>query len=63
MLTALLVSQGVPMITMGDEYGHTRKGPLQQATDSSFFRWDHVGESPEVRLHESICCVRIMFTL
>jgi len=23
---ALMVSQGTPMVLMGDEYGHTRKG-------------------------------------
>lgn len=40
---ALMVSQGVPMIQMGDEYGHTKKGNNNtwcQDNELSWFLWD-----------------------
>lgn len=40
---ALMVSQGVPMITMGDEYGHTKGGNNNTYCHDNFinyFRWD-----------------------
>ena len=51
-MTALLVAQGVPMLTMGDEYGHTRLGAATApdvAGDLNYFRWDAVDGSLEVR--------------
>lgn len=39
---ALLLSQGIPMILMGDEIGHTRKGnnnPYVQDNDINWFDW------------------------
>ncbi len=40
---ALLVSQGIPMLLMGDEYGHTRHGnnnPYVQDNELNWFLWD-----------------------
>jgi isoamylase len=40
--TALMVSLGTPMILMGDEYGHTRKGnnnPYCQDNELNWFLW------------------------
>ena len=40
---ALLLSQGIPMILMGDEYGHTRHGnnnPYVQDNEINWFLWD-----------------------
>jgi len=42
-LLALFVSQGIPMLLMGDEYGHTRRGnnnPYVQDNDLNWFLWD-----------------------
>lgn len=42
-LLALLLSQGIPMILMGDEYGHTRKGnnnPYVQDNEINWFLWN-----------------------
>ena len=44
-LLALMVSLGVPMILMGDEYGHTRKGnnnPYCQDNELNWFLWDQL---------------------
>jgi isoamylase len=43
MLATLLLSQGVPMITMGDEYGRTQQGNNNaycQDNEISWFNWD-----------------------
>lgn len=43
-LLALFLSQGIPMLLMGDEYGHTRKGnnnPYVQDNEINWFLWDH----------------------
>lgn len=40
---ALFLSQGIPMLLMGDEYGHTRKGnnnPYVQDNEISWFLWE-----------------------
>lgn len=40
---ALLLSQGLPMLLMGDEYGHTRNGnnnPYVQDNDINWFIWE-----------------------
>lgn len=42
-LLALFVSQGIPMLLMGDEYGHTRHGnnnPYVQDNELNWFLWD-----------------------
>jgi isoamylase len=42
-VVALMISQGVPMVCMGDEYGHTRHGnnnPWCQDNDLNWFLWD-----------------------
>ncbi len=44
-LLALFLSQGVPMILMGDEYGHTRNGnnnPYTQDNGLNWFLWDQI---------------------
>lgn len=43
--TALMVSIGVPMLLMGDEYGHTRKGnnnPYAQDNELNWFLWNEI---------------------
>lgn len=42
---ALMVSQGVPMLVMGDEYGHTKKGNNNtwcQDNELNWFLWDQL---------------------
>lgn len=42
-ILALMISQGIPMILMGDEYGHTRQGnnnPWCQDNELNWFLWD-----------------------
>jgi isoamylase/glycogen operon protein len=42
-LLTLFLSQGIPMLLMGDEYGHTRKGnnnPYVQDNEINWFLWD-----------------------
>lgn len=42
---ALLFARGIPMILMGDEYGHTRKGnnnPYTQDNALNWFLWDEM---------------------
>lgn len=42
---ALMISQGVPMIVMGDEYGHTKKGNNNtwcQDNELSWFDWNKI---------------------
>lgn len=42
-LLVLFVSQGIPMLVMGDEYGHTRNGnnnPYVQDNELNWFLWD-----------------------
>lgn len=46
-LLALFLSQGIPMLLMGDEYGHTRKGnnnPYVQDNELNWFLWDEIDE-------------------
>lgn len=45
---ALMVSQGVPMLNMGDEYGHTKEGNNNtwcQDNPLSWFLWDKLQEN------------------
>ncbi|NGX45603.1 MAG: hypothetical protein K940chlam2_00759 [Chlamydiae bacterium] len=44
-ILALFLSQGTPMLVMGDEYGHTRNGnnnPYCQDNELNYFLWDHL---------------------
>lgn len=44
---ALFLSQGLPMLLMGDEYGHTRHGnnnPYVQDNEINWFLWNHSRE-------------------
>ncbi|KAK3248969.1 [4Fe-4S] proteins maturation [Cymbomonas tetramitiformis] len=54
-LLALFLSQGVPVVAMGDEYGHTRGGAPcapPSAGEPNLFRWDAVGEAgPQAAKH------------
>ncbi len=46
-LLALFLSQGVPMLHMGDEYGHTRLGnnnPYVQDNEINWFLWDRLSD-------------------
>jgi isoamylase len=50
-LLALFVSQGIPMLLMGDEYLHTRKGnnnPYVQDNETNWFLWDELRAKGEV---------------
>lgn len=42
---ALMLSRGIPMLLMGDEYGHTKKGNNNtwcQDNELNWFLWDHL---------------------
>lgn len=44
-LLTLFLSQGIPMLLMGDEYGHTRRGnnnPFVQDNEINWFLWDEL---------------------
>ncbi|XP_024544840.1 isoamylase 1, chloroplastic [Selaginella moellendorffii] len=48
-LVALMVSQGVPMVTMGDEYAHTKGGNNNTYCHDNainYFRWDKLRTDP-----------------
>lgn len=50
-LTTLFLSQGVPMLTMGDEYGRTQNGNNNaycQDNELSWFNWDWTKEQKEL---------------
>ncbi len=50
-LLALFLAQGIPMLLMGDEYGHTRHGnnnPYVQDNEINWFLWDVLEKRPEV---------------
>ncbi|KAE8653176.1 isoamylase 1, chloroplastic [Cucumis sativus] len=50
----LMVSQGVPMILMGDEYGHTKGGNNNTYCHDNYlnyFRWDKMEESTSFDFH------------
>lgn len=47
---ALMLSQGIPMIVMGDEYGHIKRGNNNtwcQDNELSWFNWDRLKENHE----------------
>lgn len=46
-IATLLISQGIPMLFMGDEYGHTKKGnnnTYSQDNEFNWFLWDKLVE-------------------
>ncbi|MBM3183762.1 MAG: glycogen-debranching protein [Chlamydiae bacterium] len=50
-LLTLFLSQGIPMLFMGDEYGHTRKGnnnPFVQDNELNWFLWDQLEKKKEI---------------
>ncbi len=50
-LLALFVSQGIPMILMGDEYGHSRKGnnnPFTQDNEINWFLWNILEKNQKI---------------
>jgi isoamylase/glycogen operon protein len=50
-LLALFLSQGIPMLLMGDEYGHTRLGnnnPYVQDNEINWFLWDELEKNQEI---------------
>lgn len=58
----LMVSQGVPMIYMGDEYGHTKGGNNNTySLDNyiNYFQWDKMDESSSDFFR--FCCLMTMF--
>lgn len=47
---ALMISQGIPMVLMGDEYGHTKSGNNNtwcQDNDLNWFKWDEIEKSKD----------------
>ncbi|XP_042444281.1 isoamylase 1, chloroplastic-like isoform X1 [Zingiber officinale] len=58
---SLMVSQGTPMICMGDEYGHTKGGNNNTYCHDNYlnyFRWDRKEESSDFY---RFCCLMIKF--
>ncbi len=57
-ILALMLSQGVPMIQMGDEYGHTKYGNNNswcQDNEINWFLWDHLAaEEDFVRFYQAL---------
>ena len=52
LLTTLLLSQGVPMLLGGDEFGRTQRGNNNawcQDNEISWFDWDHADWQLELR--------------
>ncbi len=75
-IVAAMLSLGVPMIFMGDEYSHTRKGnnnPYCQDNELNWFLWDSLEKNSELFLffqkiikfrkeHKSFFCRESFFT-
>lgn len=57
LLTALFVSQGLPMLSMGDEYGLTRGGApcAPNVASNNLFRWDAFADTTQVRGLRAVC--------
>lgn len=50
-LLTLFMSQGIPMLVMGDAYGHTSLGnnnPYVQDNELSWFRWDELQKNQKI---------------
>jgi isoamylase len=53
---ALFLSQGIPMLLMGDEYGHSRRGnnnPFVQDNDLNWFLWQVLQKNEKIFLFVS----------
>jgi isoamylase/glycogen operon protein len=75
-VTSLLLSLGIPMILMGDEYGHTRQGnnnPYCQDNELNWFLWDELEKNADFfrffkkmiqlrKLHSSLFCKESFFS-
>ncbi|XP_065847541.1 isoamylase 1, chloroplastic isoform X2 [Euphorbia lathyris] len=62
LFVCLMVSQGVPMIYMGDEYGHTKRGNNNTYCHDNYinyFRWDKKEESASDFYR--FCCLMTSF--
>lgn len=49
-MMALMISRGIPLMLMGDEYGHTRRGNNNawcQDNELNWFLWDHLQQNEE----------------
>lgn len=60
-LVALMISQGVPMLLSGDEYGHTKEGNNNswcQDNSTNWFRWDLLGECSHLLLARHLIALR-----
>lgn len=59
---ALLVSEGVPMLSMGDEYGHTKLGNNNSWGHDSrlnWFQWDTLEKTPDFfRFYQALIAFR-----
>ncbi|MBA3722882.1 MAG: glycogen-debranching protein [Parachlamydiaceae bacterium] len=66
-MLALIVSQGVPMLLMGDEYGHTRDGNNNtwcQDNELNWFLWDRLDRRPGfLRFYKSLIAFRKSYPL
>lgn len=61
-MLALFISQGIPMVVMGDEYGHSRNGNNNtwcQDNELNWFLWDHFDNHPGFyRFYKSLIHLR-----
>jgi isoamylase len=61
-MLALTVSQGIPMVLMGDEYGHSKKGNNNtwcQDNQLNWFLWDALPKNESfMRFYESVIAFR-----
>lgn len=56
-LAALFFSQGVPLLCMGDEYGHSRNGEIFPSEGANAFRWDALEEGFGRNLVRFVSCL------
>ncbi len=60
-LLTLLLSEGIPMLRMGDEYGHTQKGNNNtycQDNELSWFDWEKAEDSPLLKFVKKLIHLR-----
>lgn len=63
---ALMLSQGIPLVLMGDEYGHTRKGNnngWSQDNELNWFLWDQLKDSDFLRFYRAVIHFRKKYPL
>jgi len=64
LLLALFVSQGIPMLLMGDEYGHTRQGNNNaycQDNELNYFLWEET--SPLFKFVQQLIALRKQYPI